>query len=425
MLMLSMVCASLVTAVTVETIAVPQSAQAVDSYNNAAIADAALAKVGTSNRQQCRPFVNDIVWSLSGHTQSLYTGGGSDYFSQFEAAGGVRITDFNALVMGDIVQKYVSSGDLHTWIIVSRDGDGLYWVVDSNSKPDTMYEQARYYKRTSFTGLSGTVRAYRMGTVTPSVPTGSGAPITFPQGSGVGNATFLGGDTIVSGEFIYPNQYILSEDGRYAAILQNDGNFVVYGPNYNWVWQLYSAGQSITRLTLQQDGNLVLFNSSSQAYWHSHTWWAGPSSLTIQNDGNLVLSNANGVTWSSGYHNSTGAGTYLGEHRLFANQVMYPGQYLRSPDKRYIFILQGDGNLVLYGPGYHALWQSGTGGKSVSTVIMQGDGNLVIYGTGSQGSLWQSGNGQGSSTLTVQSDGNIVVYGPSTATWITNTHGQL
>ena len=65
-------------------------------------------------------------------------------------------------------------------------------------------------------------------------------------------------------------------------------------------------------------------------------------------------------------------------------------------------LLQGDGNLVLYGPGYRkALWASHTRdrcGFNETVLAMQSDGNLVLYcldHTGAPGpvdALWSSRN---------------------------------
>ena len=155
------------------------SARAVGTYDNAAIADKALTYWNGSNTNrasgaaacndaqkpgdsggQCRAFVNCIVWMVSNHSQNL---GGSDYFQTFLNAGGTQITDVNNLVKGDIVQRYASSSDLHTFIIVSRVSGSDFMVVDSNHWGD---ETVGYYQRTVV--LDSTDRAYRMGTVTTS-----------------------------------------------------------------------------------------------------------------------------------------------------------------------------------------------------------------------------------------------------------------
>src|SRR5690348_16651097 len=63
---------------------------------------------------------------------------------------------------------------------------------------------------------------------------------------------------------------------------------------------------------------------------------------------------------------------------LGAGQRLSPGRYLVSPNGQYTFIMQTDGNLVLY-QGTTALWNSGTQGHAGATAIMQTDGNLVVY----------------------------------------------
>ena len=109
---------------------------------------------------------------------------------------------------------------------------------------------------------------------------------------------------------------------------------------------------------------------------------------------------------------------------LTTNQFLMKEDYLLSPDGRHQFILQDDGNLVLYRlQDHHATWASGTNGKAVSKVIMQGDGNLVIYGY--PGAVWATGTaGRTNSSLFVQNDGNAVIYEPNVPEWASNTAGQ-
>ncbi|MBN3815983.1 lectin [Paraburkholderia sp. Se-20369] len=107
---------------------------------------------------------------------------------------------------------------------------------------------------------------------------------------------------------------------------------------------------------------------------------------------------------------------------LLTNQFLLKEDFLVSTDGRYQFILQDDGNLVLYRLSDHRpLWASGTNGKAVSKAIMQQDGNFVIYGY--PGAIWATGtNGKPNSTLIVQNDGNVVVYEPQVPVWATGTN---
>ena len=63
-------------------------------------------------------------------------------------------------------------------------------------------------------------------------------------------------------------------------------------------------------------------------------------------------------------------------------ETLTPEQSIKSANGVYTFIMQGDGNLVLYDAGKVPLWASGTNGKRVAVCIMQGDGNLVLYEPG-------------------------------------------
>jgi hypothetical protein len=96
---------------------------------------------------------------------------------------------------------------------------------------------------------------------------------------------------------------------------------------------------------------------------------------------------------------------------LFPN---YPGSSpsqdkLRSPDGAFTFVMQTDGNLVLYGPTGQATWASWTQGQAVAYCWMQDDGNLVIYGW-SHNPIWASGTqGQPGAFLRMQNDGNAVI----------------
>ncbi len=109
---------------------------------------------------------------------------------------------------------------------------------------------------------------------------------------------------------------------------------------------------------------------------------------------------------------------------LTTNQFLLKEDYLLSGDGKHQFIMQDDGNLVLYRLSDHKpTWASNTAGKAVSKVIMQGDGNLVIYGY--PGPVWASNTaGKVNSYCIVQNDGNVVIYEPTVPVWASNTVGQ-
>jgi hypothetical protein len=97
-------------------------------------------------------------------------------------------------------------------------------------------------------------------------------------------------------------------------------------------------------------------------------------------------------------------------------------QSLWSCDGRFQFVLQGDGNLVLYMSGT-PLWASNTVGSGAAFAVMQDDGNFVVY-TSAGTAVWSSVTaGAGCGTyLVVQNDGNTVIYNSAgTALWSTMT----
>jgi hypothetical protein len=107
---------------------------------------------------------------------------------------------------------------------------------------------------------------------------------------------------------------------------------------------------------------------------------------------------------------------------LGVSRVLRRNMYLSSADGRYRLWLQGDGNIVLYGPSGRALWANNR--LTTDMLIMQGDGNLVGY-SNAGGSTWASNTtGSGGNRLVVQNDGNLVIYSATRAVWATNTAGR-
>lgn len=73
---------------------------------------------------------------------------------------------------------------------------------------------------------------------------------------------------------------------------------------------------------------------------------------------------------------------------LVPGGTLQAGQHLVSPSGSWSLAMQGDGNLVLYGPT-GSRWQSGTAGRHATRLAMQADGNLVLYTAGGT-SVWQA-----------------------------------
>lgn len=91
-----------------------------------------------------------------------------------------------------------------------------------------------------------------------------------------------------------------------------------------------------------------------------------------------------------------------------ANTAIGVNQPVTSCDGRYNLVMQGDGNLVFYGPN-GAIWHSQTHGNPGATASFQGDGNLVVYSVWGT-ALWHAQtHGNPGATLNVQNDGRLVI----------------
>jgi Pectate lyase superfamily protein len=129
-----------------------------------------------------------------------------------------------------------------------------------------------------------------------------------------------------SGQSLAINQFLLSSNSGFKAILQGDGNFVVYnvqGVNPRQIWATGTNGQNISNCMMQEDGNFVLYNEAGTAVFATGTDGNGASTLMMQDDGNLVIYTSGNAKWSSNsfqhvntdavynvkYYGATGDGT--------------------------------------------------------------------------------------------------------------------
>jgi hypothetical protein len=106
----------------------------------------------------------------------------------------------------------------------------------------------------------------------------------------------LYGDDLQQGERLTIGQALVSGDGRFRAVMQEDGNFVIYKGNAA-IWAT-GAGKG-KYLVFQTDGNVVIYRSEG---FVDPGWATGARGVrfVMQSDGNLVLYDAsNRPTWAS------------------------------------------------------------------------------------------------------------------------------
>jgi hypothetical protein len=101
-------------------------------------------------------------------------------------------------------------------------------------------------------------------------------------------------------ELLGPDDYVWSCDGRFALVMQSDGNAVLYRFDGVPLWATGTNGSGAKWLVMQADGNLVVY-SDAGAVWHTSTHGHPGSVLAVQDDGNVVIYGPGGVAlWASG-----------------------------------------------------------------------------------------------------------------------------
>ncbi len=106
-------------------------------------------------------------------------------------------------------------------------------------------------------------------------------------------------DTLRSGQRLTVNQQLRSPSGAYRVTVQSDGNVVMYPRTGRAIWATGTTGRGGRTLTMQTDGNLVLTTAAARPVWASGSRSSGARAV-MQNDGNLVIYRTNNTAaWSS------------------------------------------------------------------------------------------------------------------------------
>jgi len=134
---------------------------------------------------------------------------------------------------------------------------------------------------------------------------GQNGPPTVDCYEAVGVVGYVGRPPglLLQGESLTTNQEMSSYDNRFHLVMQGDGNLVLYqglpGQSMTALWSTGTWGTSGNTAVMQTDGNFVLYDSTNGALWSSGTWNNSGAYLAVQNDGNVVVYKNSTPLWAS------------------------------------------------------------------------------------------------------------------------------
>jgi len=212
---------------------------------------------------------------------------------------------------------------------------------------------------------------------------GGGRPLWASRGglTGFSSTTLLGGQGLGTGQALW------SQSGEYQAIMQGDGNFVVYRANQGAIWNsaTNTPGSSIV---MQGDGNLVVYAPGQKAKWDAGSQGAN-ARLIMQNDGNLVVYSGGRALWSSkGGRPPSGPSAPSTKGQAIVNAAAsragtaychgngFAGNCLDCSGLARYAVFQGAGVLLPWGWGM----QSFRGSTRITDINQLAPGDLVFFG---------------------------------------------
>ncbi len=256
-------------------------------------------------------------------------------------------------------------------------------------------------------------------------------------------------DRLNGGDRLNAGQTIFSANHKIKLVMQNDGNLVLYTTHDDHpIWASATNSIEPRYAVMQEDGNFVVYNPARKAVWSSNTYKYRGAFLVLQNDGNMVIYQASKAVWSSGTagkvkpgdndrdrrddnrRDEHGPGERRHEHNeegmLAPNARLVRGQSIVSEDKKLRLSMMETGELALYKTANNEiLWSSMTIGTDAVYAVMQNDGNLGIFNNSNQ-MLWSSrSEGHQGSYLMLQRDGNMTIGNERETLWSSGTIGWV
>jgi hypothetical protein len=196
-------------------------------------------------------------------------------------------------------------------------------------------------------------------------------------------------NTLWRGGTLQAEQALVSDQGNFTLRMQGDGNLVAFGSS-GVVWASGTNGSGANRAVLQSDGNLVLYTGSGRAVFATGTAGTTADALVMQSDGNLVLYGAGRAFWASEskaehaiewFRARTGSRAFEGKCELAVESAFgTSGRYAsakshwngRSADQRRPHTAAPRGSLVFYNTSVHGHVAISLGNGMVASTSVNG-----------------------------------------------------
>ncbi len=193
---------------------------------------------------------------------NIISNSGGEYLT---ACGKKNFSEFN--ISPESLENVDLNGDSVEYSMESYDGCIPNWWTE-----DSVTDQAR---------IDG---GNKEGTNLPEPTPQPSSPNPTPSPSNGSS----GSDTLLPNESLKAGESIISGDGSVSLIYQNDGNLVLYSQG-KALWSSLTPGTSPGQAVMQGDGNFVVYDSNQRVVFTSKTDGYSGARLIVQSDGNLVL----------------------------------------------------------------------------------------------------------------------------------------
>lgn len=122
------------------------------------------------------------------------------------------------------------------------------------------------------------------------------ASTTIAAGIPIGVA-YPYGDTMVGDQSLLKGQGLVSENGQYVMVMQNDNNLCIYDPTGGCIFATLTNNYNIDRVIMQTDGNFVMYDTNQVSRWSSGTTRSdgGWFKVNLSNNGTFTIFETNAL----------------------------------------------------------------------------------------------------------------------------------